>query len=43
MQGENLLEGLPGGEIHRVHGWGAAFDGDGYRLHAENVGPHQGL
>lgn len=22
---------------------GRAFDGDGYGLHAENAGPHQGL
>ena len=34
---------LPGGEVHRIHGWGAAFDGDGYGLHAENAGLHQGL
>ena len=40
MQSENLL---PGGEVHRIHGWGAAFDGDGYGLHAENAGLHQGL
>ena len=29
--------------VHRIHGWGAAFDGDGYGLHAENAGLHQGL
>ena len=34
---------LPDGEVHRIHGWGAAFDGDGYGLHAENAGLHQGL
>ena len=30
-------------EIHRIHRWGRAFDGDGHRLHAENTGPHQGF
>ena len=30
-------------EVHRVHRWGRIFDGDGYGLHAENAGPHQGL
>ena len=34
---------LPGGEVHRVHGWGTAFDGDGYGLYAENAGLHQSL
>ena len=43
MQSENLLEGYRTEEVHRIHGWGAAFDGDGYGLHAENAGLHQGL
>ena len=30
-------------EVHRIHRWGRTFDGDGYGLHAENAGPHQGL
>ena len=30
-------------EVHRIHRWGRNFDGDGYGLHAENAGPHQGL
>ena len=34
---------LSGREVHRIHGWGAAFDGDEYGLHAENIGPHQGF
>ena len=34
---------LSGREVHRIHGWSRTFDGDGYGLHAENVGPHQGL
>jgi len=34
---------LSGGEVHRIYRWGKAFDGDGYGLHAENTGPHQGF
>ena len=34
---------LSGREVHRIHRWGRAFDGDGYGLHAENTGPHQGF
>ena len=34
---------LSGREVHRIHGWSRTFDGDGYGLHAENAGPHQGL
>ena len=34
---------LLGREVHRIHRWGRAFDGDEHGLHAENVGPHQGL
>ena len=34
---------LSGREVHRIHRWGRAFDGDGHELHAENAGPHQGL
>lgn len=34
---------LSGKEVHRIYRWGRAFDGDGHGLHAENVGPHQGL
>ena len=34
---------LSGGEVHRIYRWGKAFDGDGYGLHAENAGPHQGF
>ena len=34
---------LSGREVHRIHRWGRVFDGDGHGLHAENVGPHQGL
>lgn len=30
-------------EVRRVYRWGTAFVGDGYGLHAENVGSHQGL
>ena len=30
-------------EVHRIHRWGRTFDGDGYGLHAENAGPHQGF
>lgn len=30
-------------EVHRVHRWGRTFDGDGYGLHAENAGSHQGF
>lgn len=32
---------LSGREVHRIHRWGRTFDKDGYRLHAENAGPHQ--
>ena len=34
---------LSGREVHRIHGWSRTFDGDGYGLHAENIGPHQGF
>lgn len=34
---------LPSREVHRIHRWGRSFDGDGYGLHAENTGPHQGI
>ena len=34
---------LSGREVHRIHRWGRTFDGDGYGLHAENAGPHQGF
>ena len=34
---------LSGREVHRIHGWSRTFDGDGYGLHAENAGLHQGL
>lgn len=34
---------LSGREVHRIYRWGKAFDGDGYGLHAENTGPHQGF
>ena len=34
---------LSGREVHRIHRWGRAFDEDGYGLHAENAGPHQGF
>ena len=34
---------LSGREVHRIHRWGRVFDGDGHRLHAENIGPHQGF
>ena len=34
---------LLGREVHRIHRWGRAFDVDEHGLHAENVGPHQGL
>ena len=30
-------------DVHRIHRWGRTFDGDGYGLHAENTGPHQGF
>ena len=30
-------------EVHRIHRWGRAFDGDGHGLHVENTGSHQGL
>ena len=30
-------------EVHRIHRWSRTFDGDGYGLHAENTGPHQGF
>ena len=30
-------------EVHRIHRWGRTFDEDGYGLHAENAGPHQGF
>lgn len=31
---------LPDGEVHRVYGWGAVFDGDGCGLHTENDGSY---
>lgn len=34
---------LSGREVHRIHRWSRNFDGDGYGLHAENTGLHQGL
>lgn len=34
---------LSGREVHRIHRWGRTFDEDGYGLHAENAGPHQGF
>ena len=34
---------LSGREVHRIHRWGRTSDEDGYGLHAENAGPHQGL
>ena len=34
---------LSGREVHRIHRLGRTFDGDGYGLHAENTGPHQGF
>ena len=34
---------LSGREVHRIHRWGRTFDGDGYGLHTENAGPHQGF
>ena len=34
---------LSGREVHRIHGWSRTFDGDGYGLHVENTGPHQGF
>jgi len=43
MQSENLLEKLTGGDVYGIHRWGRAFDGNGYGLHAENAGPHQGI
>ena len=30
-------------EVHRIHRWGRTSDEDGYGLHAENAGPHQGF
>ena len=34
---------LSGGEVHRIYRWGRTSDEDGYGLHAENAGPHQGF
>ena len=34
---------LSGREVHRIHRWGRTSDEDGYGLHAENAGPHQGF
>ena len=34
---------LSGIEVHKIHRWGRAFDGDGHGLHAENTGLHQGF
>ena len=34
---------LSGREVYRIHRWGRTFDEDGYGLHAENAGPHQGF
>lgn len=30
-------------EVHRIHRWSRTSDRDGYGLHVENTGPHQGL
>ena len=32
-----------GREVHRIHRWSRTSDRDGYGLHAENTGPHQGF
>ena len=34
---------LSGREVHRIHRWGRTSDRDGYGLHVENTGPHQGF
>ena len=34
---------LSGREVHRIHRWCRTSYEDGHGLHAENVGPHQGL
>lgn len=34
---------LSGREVHRIHRWSRTSDRDGYGLHAENTGPHQGF
>lgn len=34
---------LSGIEVHRIHRWSRNADRDGYGLHAENTGPHQGF
>ena len=34
---------LPDREGDRIHGWSRTSDRDGYGLHAENTGPHQGF
>ena len=34
---------LSGREVHRIHRWSRNSDSDGYGLHAENTGPHQGF
>ena len=34
---------LSGREVHRIHRWSRTSDKDGYGLHAENTGPHQGF
>ena len=41
LQSENLLEGYRA--EHRIHRWSRTSDRDGYGLHAENTGPHQGF
>lgn len=37
------LRRLSGREVHRIHRWSRAFDGDGHGLHVENTGPCQGF
>lgn len=43
LQSENLLEGYRAEKFIEYTDGGRTFDGDGYGLHAENAGPHQGL
>ena len=37
------LRKLSGREVHRIHRWSRTSDRDGYGLHVENTGPHQGF
>ena len=30
-------------EVHRIHRWSRTSDRNGYGLHVENAGPHQGF